>query len=154
MNGQMANSSQQQHDEGITAEQVEIIRSTWARLEPIGPEAARLFYERLFELDPTLRALFTTNITEQGGKLIAMIGMAVCALDDVDELVPVVAALGKRHARYGVRAEHFDSVGVALLWTLQKGLGPTFTPQVRDAWAAVYGLLASTMQAAAFGQAA
>ncbi len=154
MNGQIMNPCDQQDNEGIPAEQVEIIRDTWARVELIGPEAARLFYERLFELDPALRTLFATDINEQGKKLIAMIGIAVAALDDLDKLVPAVEALGRRHARYGVRAEHFDTVGVALLWTLKKGLGPLFTPQVSDAWAALYGLLASTMQAAAYEQAA
>jgi hemoglobin-like flavoprotein len=133
----------------VTPTQKTLVQATFASIAPIADDAAALFYRRLFELDPSLRAMFRGDMTEQRRKLMNMIGAAVKGLDRLDQLVPVVQDLGRRHAGYGVEDRHYDTVGAALLWTLEKGLGPAFTPVVKDAWATVYGLLASTMQAAA-----
>ena len=121
---------------------------------PIGDTAAELFYGRLFAMDPGLEPLFKGDLKEQGRKLMGMIGLAVTGLNDLSNLVPAVADLGRRHAGYGVKPEHYDTVGTALLWTLERGLEDAFTPDVKDAWTAVYGLLASTMKQAADGGAA
>jgi hemoglobin-like flavoprotein len=133
----------------MTPQQKHLVQTTFAKVAPIADEAAALFYARLFELDPSLRPMFTTDLKEQGRKLMRMIGMAVNGLDRLDELVPVVRQLGARHAGYGVRDEHYGTVATALVWTLEQGLGPDFTPEVKDAWVAVYGVLATTMKDAA-----
>lgn len=133
----------------MTPREKSVVRETFAQVAPIAQEAAALFYGRLFELDPTLKALFKIDLGEQGRKLMQMIGLAVSKLDALDELVPAVQALGRRHAGYGVKDGDYDTVGSALLWTLGQGLGPAFTPEARSAWTTVYGLLASTMKAAA-----
>jgi len=133
----------------MTPHQKHLVQTTFAKVAPIADEAAALFYGRLFELDPSLRPLFKTDLKEQGKKLMRMIGMAVNGLDRLDELVPVVRQLGTRHLGYGVRDEHYDTVATALVWTLEQGLGRDFTPEVKDAWVAVYGVLASTMKEAA-----
>jgi hemoglobin-like flavoprotein len=133
----------------MTAEQKRLVQASFAKVEPIAGTAASLFYQRLFELDPTLRPMFKGDMTEQGQKLMRMIGMAVNGLDRLDELVPVVEQLGTRHASYGVVDSHYDTVAQALIWTLDRGLGDAFTPPVRDAWVAVYGVLATTMKQAA-----
>jgi hemoglobin-like flavoprotein len=133
----------------MTSEQKRLVQVTFAKVAPIADAAAAIFYARLFELDPGLKPLFTADIRAQGRKLMRMIGMAVNGLDRLDDLVPVVRQLGMRHAGYGVKDEHYDTVAVALLWTLERGLGPDFTPEVQDAWVAVYGVLASTMKEAA-----
>ena len=130
----------------ITPRQKLLVQQTFAEVAPIADVAARLFYARLFELDPSLEALFTGDMDEQGRKLMQMLTVAVRGLDHLDELVPAVRALGRRHVGYGVRDEHYATVGAALLWTLEHGLDESFTPEVRDAWAAVYGVLADTMQ--------
>jgi len=132
----------------MTPQQKTLVQTTFAQVAPIADQAAAMFYAKLFELDPSLRPMFTTDLTEQGRKLMRMIGMAVNGLDRLDELVPVVRQLGTRHAGYGVRDEHYDTVAAALLWTLEQGLGPAFTPNVKDAWTTVYGVLASTMKQA------
>ena len=88
-------------------------------------------------------------MTEQKRKLMAMIGAAVGGLGDLAKLVPAVKALGARHAGYGVTTAHYAIVGEALLWTLERGLGDKFTPDVKSAWTKVYGVLAATMQAGA-----
>ena len=133
----------------MTPREKSVVRETFAQVAPSADTVATLFYGRLFELDPTLKALFKGDMREQGRKLMQMIGLAVSRLDALDELVPAVQALGRRHAGYGVKDVDYDTVGAALLWTLQQGLGPAFTPEVKSAWTTVYGLLASTMKAAA-----
>lgn len=133
----------------VTPIQKTLVQQTFASIAPIADDAAQLFYRRLFELDPSLQAMFRGDMTEQRRKLMNMIGAAVKGLDRLEQLVPVVQDLGRKHAGYGVEDRHYDTVGAALLWTLEKGLGSAFTPDVKDAWATVYGLLASTMQAAA-----
>ena len=130
----------------MTHREKSVVRETFAQVAPSADTAAALFYGRLFELDPTLKELFKVDTREQGRKLMQMIGLAVSKLDALDELVPAVQALGRRHAGYGVKDADYDTVGAALLWTLQQGLGDKFTPDVRDAWASAYELLSSVMQ--------
>ncbi len=132
----------------MTPEQKQLVRDSFAKLGPIADDAAALFYQRLFTLDPKLRALFTHDLKEQGRKLMSMIATAVAQLDKVEALVPVLRELGKRHVGYGVRDSDYDTVATALLWTLEKGLGADFTPAVKDAWTACYGVLAGEMKAA------
>jgi hemoglobin-like flavoprotein len=133
----------------MTTDQMRLVQESYARVTPIAEIAAALFYERLFELDPKLRQLFRGDMREQGSKLMQMLAVAVRGLDELDAVVPAVQALGRRHAGYGVTSAHYATVGAALLWTLEEGLGSAFTSDVRDAWVTVYGLLASTMQKAA-----
>lgn len=133
----------------MTPQQVTLVKLSWQQVAPIKETAAELFYGRLFDLDPELKPLFKGDMTEQGRKLMAMINTAVNALDRLDEIVPAVQDLGRRHVGYGVKDKDYDTVGAALLWTLEKGLGPSFTPEVKDAWIEVYGILAGAMKAAA-----
>jgi hemoglobin-like flavoprotein len=129
----------------MNAQQKYLVQSSFEMVAPIADTAAALFYGRLFELDPSLRPMFTADLKEQGKKLMNMLTLAVRGLDKLEQLVP---ALGRRHAGYGVTPEHYNTVGTALIWTLEKGLGEAFTPEVKEAWIAVYTLLAQTMQAA------
>lgn len=113
---------------------------------PIADTAADIFYDRLFEIAPDTRALFPEVMTHQKKKLIQMLGVAVNGLRDLDAIVPAVQDLGARHHGYNVTQEHYDSVGSALLFTLDKGLGDEFTPEAKDAWTETYGLLAGVMK--------
>ena len=133
----------------VTNTQKVLVQESFAAVMPIADDAAALFYRRLFELDPSLERMFKGDMTEQRRKLMQMLTAAVKGLDRLDQLVPVVEELGRRHVGYGVADAHYDTVGAALLWTLEKGLGNAFTPEVKDAWIAVYGLLAGTMKNAA-----
>lgn len=133
----------------LTQAQVTLVQETFAVIAPIADDAAALFYRRLFEIDPSLQAMFKGDMTEQRRKLMQMLTAAVKGLNHLDRLVPVVEDLGRRHAKYGVADAHYDTVGAALLWTLEKGLGSAFTPDARQAWATVYGVLATTMKNAA-----
>lgn len=134
---------------GVTAEQRVLVQQSFAKVEPIAEQAAELFYNRLFEIAPDLRSLFKGDMPEQQRKLMATLKVAVAGLDDPERLLPAVRILGQRHSEYGVQDEHYDTVAEALIWTLEQGLGAEFTPDVADAWVAVYGLLASVMQEAA-----
>nr|VFJ89835.1 MAG: Hemoglobin-like flavoprotein [Candidatus Kentron sp. LFY] len=133
----------------MTPEQTILIRDTWKKVEPIADTAAELFYARLFEMDPSLEVLFKSDMKTQGAKLMKMIAMAVSALDRFEAVIPSIQSSGRRHVGYDVKEEDYDTVGGALLWTLEKGLGSEFTPEVEDAWAALYGKLASIMKDAA-----
>lgn len=130
-------------------ETVAIVRDSWARVVPISEAAGRLFYANLFEADPGLRALFKGDIDQQAAKLMQVAGFAVDRLDDLPSLLPALRQLGERHVDYGVQPAHYATVGAALLKTLEQGLGPDFTPAARDAWTAVYGVLAGVMTRAA-----
>jgi hemoglobin-like flavoprotein len=133
----------------MTPEQKTLVRDSFAKVTPIAPAAAAMFYDRLFVLDPSLRPLFKGDMKEQGRKLIAMIVTAVANLDRLDAIVPAVRDLGRRHAGYGVKPSDYDTVATALLWTLEQGLGDAFTPATREAWTVCYGILSGEMKAAA-----
>ena len=133
----------------MTPQQITLVKNSWQQVTPIGGAAADLFYQRLFTLDPSLRALFKGDMHEQGTKLMAMIATAVIALDDLDRIVPAVQDLGRRHARYGVEEAHYDTVASALIWTLGQGLRDAFTDEVKQAWISAYTVLATTMKGAA-----
>lgn len=133
----------------MNAEQIKLVQATFNDIQPIAVTAAELFYGRLFTLDPALRPLFKGDLAHQGRMLMWMLNSTVKGLTDLDALVPVLRKLGARHVGYGVRDEHYATVGSALLWTLEKGLGDKFTPAVRNAWSVAYDLLATTMQAGA-----
>ena len=130
----------------MTPHQVESIRASWTAVEPIADVAATLFYDRLFDQDPAIRRMFrSTDMAAQKKNLMQTLTVVVRSLDRLEQLVPAVQALGRRHGGYGVRPEHYDMVGEALLWTLEQGLGDAFTPELREAWAEAYTILANVM---------
>lgn len=133
----------------MNTHQITLVEDSFALVLPIVDVAAALFYERLFELDPTLRRMFPSDLKDQGRKLMTMINVAVNSLRRLETIVPAVQALGRRHVHYGVKDEHYAVVGSALLWTLRQGLGDRFTAETEQAWTEVYTTLASVMQAAA-----
>lgn len=134
---------------GVTETQRTLVQESFKMVAPIADQAAELFYARLFELDPRLRPMFRGEMAEQRRKLMAALTVAVNSLDAPAQLTPVIEGLGRRHKGYGVVDSHYDTVGAALLWTLEQGLGDHFTSEVGDAWGAVYGVLATVMKAAA-----
>ena len=135
----------------MTPVQIGHVRRSFALIEPIAPQAAALFYENLFTADPSLRKLFEGNMHQQGERLMTMIGAAVNLLDQPDNLIPVLRKLGARHVNYGVRDEHYTTVGGALLKTLGQGLGAAYTDDVHAAWVALYRVVSHTMMDAAHG---
>lgn len=133
----------------VAPAEIELVQSSWSKVTPIADTAADLFYGKLFELDPTARAQFPSDITEQKKKLMQTLAVCVNGLNDLGEIVPAVQALGKRHVNYNVGDEQYETVGAALMWTLEQGLGDDFTPATASAWSSVYTVLSDTMKAAA-----
>jgi hemoglobin-like flavoprotein len=133
----------------MNAAQITLVQESFALVAPIAATAADLLYTRLFTLDPALRHLFASDLSEQKKKLMTMLQVAVASLQRPDQLVPALQNLGRRHAGYGVQASHYETVGAALIWTLEQGLGSAFTDEVREAWVALYTVVATTMQEAA-----
>ncbi|MBT3990968.1 MAG: hemin receptor [Rhodospirillaceae bacterium] len=132
-------------DELLTNEQIHLVQSTFAMVEPIADDAAVMFYDRLFELDPSLKSLFSDDMAAQRKALMSTLKVAVKGLTDLDSIVPAVQQLGARHSSYGVKDEDYSTVAQALLWTLEQGLGAEFTEKVQAAWTEVYMLLAGIM---------
>lgn len=139
----------------LGSEQVARIKESFGQVRPIADQAADIFYGRLFEIAPEVKPLFGGDLgseamTAQGQKLMATLGVVVNGLHDIGAIAPVAADLAKRHVDYGVKAEHYASVGEALIFTLEKGLGEAFTPELRADWATAYTTLSAAMIAAAY----
>jgi hemoglobin-like flavoprotein len=133
----------------MTPAQKNLVQSTWSKVVPIADTAAKMFYDRLFEIDPSTRPLFrSTDLAEQRRKLLQVLSAAIAGLDKLEDLVPIVETLGRKHAGYGVKDAHYDSVGAALLWTLEQGLGAAWNGETAAAWTEVYGILAGVMRRA------
>jgi nitric oxide dioxygenase len=134
----------------MTPEQIQQVQASFAKVVPIAEQAAALFYGRLFETSPELRALFPSDMLVQGQKLMTALATAVDGLSQIEGIAPFVRDLAKRHVAYGVEPQHYGLVGAALLWTLEEGLGAEFTPSLHAAWAAAYSGLSEMMIAAAY----
>jgi len=129
----------------MNPQEIKILQDSFSLVEPIAETAASLFYARLFELDPALRPLFKSDLKAQGEKLMSTIKLVVVGLDNPEKVIPAVQNLGRRHVDYGVQPQHYAIVGAALLWTLEKGLGDAYTPEVDNAWKNAFTLLSSLM---------
>jgi nitric oxide dioxygenase len=137
----------------MTPEQIKLVQQSFARVAPISETAAALFYGRLFEIAPAVKPMFPADMTEQRKKLMMMLATVVNGLGDLPYILPAASALAKRHVGYGAKAAHYPVVGAALLWTLERGLGDAWTPDVAAAWTAAYGTLSNYMIAEASGSA-
>jgi hemoglobin-like flavoprotein len=136
----------------VTPEQVKLVQDSFAKVAPISETAAVLFYDRLFEVAPAVKSMFPPDMTEQRRKLMATLAVVVNGLSNLESILPAASALAVRHISYGARAEHYPVVGAALLWTLEKGLGDAWTPDVAAAWTTAYGTLSGYMISEAYGR--
>lgn len=136
----------------MTPEQIRAIQESFARVAPISEQAAAIFYGRLFEIAPEVKPLFGGDMTEQGRKLMATLATVVNGLGNLNSILPAASALAKRHVDYGVKAAHYQPVGAALLWTLERGLGDRWTPDLNAAWSTAYALLSQFMIDEAYGR--
>jgi hemoglobin-like flavoprotein len=137
----------------MNAAQIKLVQDSFAKVAPISAQAAVLFYDRLFEVAPGVKAMFPADMTEQRKKLMATLAVVVGGLSNLEAVLPAASALAKRHVSYGAKPEHYPVVGGALLWTLEKGLGDAWTPEVAAAWTAAYGTLSGFMISEAYGSA-
>jgi nitric oxide dioxygenase len=137
----------------MTPDQVKLVQQSFAKVAPISEQAAVIFYDRLFEVAPAVKTMFPADMTEQRRKLMATLAAIVNGLSNLESILPAASALATRHVSYGARPEHYPVVGGALLWTLEKGLGEAWTPEVASAWTAAYNTLSGYMIAEAYGKA-
>jgi nitric oxide dioxygenase len=137
----------------VNSAQVKLVQESFAKVIPISEQAAVMFYNRLFEVAPSVKAMFPADMTEQRKKLMMMLAAVVNGLGNLESILPAASALAKRHVNYGAKAEHYPVVGAALLWTLEKGLDKAWTPEIADAWTAAYGTLSGYMISEAYGSA-
>src|SRR6266850_2585442 len=134
----------------MTPEQINLVQESFAKVAPISEQAAVIFYDRLFEVAPTVKAMFPADMKEQRKKLMATLAVVVNGLSNLESVLPAASALAKRHVSYGAKPEHYPVVGGALLWTLEKGLGEAWTSDVAEAWTAAYGTLSGYMISEAY----
>jgi nitric oxide dioxygenase len=139
-------------EEIMTPDHVKLVQESFAKVAPISETAAVLFYDRLFEIAPKVKAMFPTDMTEQRRKLMATLAVVVGGLGNLESVLPAASALAKRHVSYGAKPEHYPVVGSALLWTLEKGLGDGWTPDIAEAWTVAYGTLSGFMISEAYGR--
>ncbi|CUH68451.1 Soluble cytochrome O [Thalassovita gelatinovora] len=133
---------------------ITLVQDSFAKVVPIKDAAAEIFYANLFETAPQVKPYFAqADMKDQGAKLMATLGVVVNGLRDLDKIVPVAQQLAIKHVDYGVQAEDYDAVGASLLFTLEKGLGDDFTPEVKDAWGAAYATLSGVMKDTAYSTA-
>jgi len=137
----------------MTPDQVKLVQQSFARVAPISEQAAVIFYDRLFEVAPQVKAMFPADMTGQRKKLMATLAVVVNGLSNLESVLPAASALATRHVAYGAKPAHYPVVGAALLWTLEKGLGEAWTPDVAAAWSAAYGTLSGYMISEAYGSA-
>ena len=133
--------------------QIELVQESFSKVAPISEAAAVIFYDRLFEVAPSVKAMFPADMTEQRKKLMMMLAAVVGGLGNLESILPAASALAKRHVSYGAKPEHYPVVGGALLYTLEKGLGAAWTPELASAWTAAYGTLSGYMISEAYGRA-
>lgn len=136
----------------MTPEQITLVQDRFTQVARISDTAAQIFYERLFDVAPQLRALFPADMTEQRRKLMATLAVVVQGLDKLDTILPAASALAKRHVDYGAQPAHYPVVGETLLWTLARGLGPAWTAELAAAWAAAYVTVSQFMIREAYGR--
>ena len=134
----------------MNSTQVKLVQESFSKVVPISEAAAVIFYDRLFEVAPSVKAMFPSDMTQQRKKLMMMLAAVVNGLGNLESILPAASALAKRHVDYGAQPEHYPVVGDALLWTLEKGLGEAWTPDVADAWTAAYGTLSGYMISEAY----
>ena len=126
-----------------------IIKNSFSQVLPISEAAAKLFYLKLFELDPKLKKLFSTDLDEQGTKLICLIENAIHFFDNHELLIPTLKALGARHVNYNVKPADYDTAQQAMIWMLEQVLDKDFTPRVQNAWETFFIFLSETMKSGA-----
>ncbi len=131
----------------VSPRSIILVQRSFRDIVPISHEIGTIFYARLFQKSPELRALFTTDIDAQADKLLQMLAMIVNGLHRLDAFGAAVRESGRRHQDYGVLAKHYELVGETLLWTLEAALQDKFTPAVRAAWTDAYAATHALMAA-------
>ncbi len=134
----------------ITPRQKALVQNSFSSVEPIADDAAKIFYDKLFEYDPALKRMFKSDMKSQGRKLMTTLKVAVKGLDDLDSLVPALENITVQHLSYGVKAKDYTTVGNALLYALKVGLGNEWTPELRQAWVDTYRIMATVMKSKAY----
>ena len=131
----------------MTKEDIARVQATWHTIEPVKRIAAELFYVKLFELDATLKLLFSDDLQQREQKFLQLVDATVQGLEYTDAMMAAMRELGIRHPLFGDSEEHHGTVAAALFWTLEKCLRKEFTEEVRASWARGFELLSQAMRA-------
>ena len=136
----------------MTPDETTLVRQSYDIAKTMSGQLAGRFYQRLFETSPEIAPLFgDTNMTSQAHKLMATLTLMVSSLKYPDVLLSASGELAERHVNYGVKPEHYAPVGDALIWALERSLGPEFDAETKAAWQSIYATISSAMIEAAYG---
>ena len=130
----------------MNKEEIALITQSWSQILTAYEEVGETFYKRLFELDPELRNLFQTDITEQSRKFVSMITFIIFKLDSLEEVLQQARELGTRHLTYYVTLKDFDTVKQAFFETLETNGTGMWNAQLQAVWAKAYDLLEKAMK--------
>jgi hemoglobin-like flavoprotein len=130
----------------MNRQQTDLLRSSFALMQPMATEISVYFNALLKQADPQLGKLFERSSAHQGKGMIPLLGGMLSLAEMPATLAPVLRMIGARHAGYGVTEAHYDCVAKVLAATLQEVLGDAFTPATRSAWAELYEMVSATMQ--------
>lgn len=129
----------------MTPRQIQLVQETFTLIVPLADTAAALFYRRMFTLDPSLQGLFHHDMEHQGNLFVAAIAFVVRNVEEPEHFVPAMQELGRRHAGYQVKANHYRTALQALIETLSETLGERFTAEIEDAWCAAFATMVEAM---------
>jgi len=134
----------------MTLQQINHVKNSWLLVSRMDQElVGGIFYNRLFEVMPEVKPMFNrSTIPEQSKKLMTMLSYVIARLDRLDQIIEEIRRMARRHTQYGVEDRHYQAVGEALLFTLEKGLGGNWNHNLGDAWSNIYQTLANAMMAA------
>lgn len=147
--------------ESLTATDIDIVHASWnmilndtapeyVKLKESGDEAQAncvawfytVFYQRLFDVHPGCRQLFTREMMTQGSFLVRMISLTLQEMHDMESFRDMMRSLAEKHCAYGVKGIEYGIAGDVLLYSLQTVLGyDVFTPPVHFAWRKVYSAM-------------
>ncbi len=133
----------------MTEQQRVLVQQSMEKIIAVESKAGEIFYTRFFELDPSIKKLFSIDMKEQGAKLIRMIHIAVNDIENKEEFIAKLKNLGRIHNTYNVKDEYYETFYKAFIAMVEIILGKDFTPELRIAWNAVFHQIASVMQLAA-----
>lgn len=126
-----------------------LVQQSFALLEPALEPLMDLFFARLFQMEPSLRNLFPNDLSHHKRIFCRTLALIICEMEELAQLDTRVEELGKLYIALGLDAGAYDTLGAALVWTVEIGLGEAFTLEMRTAWSLFYGEMAKGIRVAA-----